>query len=320
LAPLVTPSARRVIVVDSHTEGEPTRVVVAGGPRFEGRTARDRLREFGARHDRFRSSVVNEPRGSDAMVGALLLEPVSTDALAQVLFFNNVGCLQMCVHGTIGVAETLRWLGRAGCGRHRLETPAGDVAFVLHDDGTVSVENVPSFRASKDVAVETRHHGVVVGDVAWGGNWFFLVEDHGQRLDLENRDALTAYTLDVRCALARDGITGSDGGEIDHVELFGPPTREDADSRNFVLCPGLAYDRSPCGTGTSAKMACLFDEGKLAEGDPWRQESIIGSRFVGSIVRRGDLLLPTVRGQAWVTMEGTLVLRGDDPYGEGIRP
>ncbi len=319
-----------VRVIDSHTEGEPTRVVVAGYPELGPGSAADRLRRLRAHHDGFRSSICNEPRGFDALVGSVLLPPSRPDAIAQVIFFNNVGYLGMCVHGAIGVGETLRHLGhiQAGAGRHRLETPVGDVFLDVQADGSIAIENIESFRAAKNVSVETVHHGTVTGDVAWGGNWFFLIEDHGLALSLANLDALTDYAWEVRGALRAARIVGRFGidegtgeeHEIDHIELFGPPQRLDADSRNFVLCPGRAYDRSPCGTGTSAKMACLAADGKLQDGELWRQESIIGSRFTGTVVRTARGVVPTVSGRAWVTAESTLMLRADDPLREGIRP
>jgi 4-hydroxyproline epimerase len=311
---------KKVQVVDSHTEGEPTRVVIDGAPDLGDGDAAARLRRFRDQHDGFRSGVCNEPRGFDAMVGALLLPPFRPTAVAQVLFFNNVGYLGMCVHGTIGVAETLRHLGRISPGgRHLLETPVGEVTIEIQDDGSIAVENVESYRLTKAVAVETEGHGTVHGDVAWGGNWFFLVDDHGQDLSARKLRALTACAADIRSALGRQRITGADGAEIDHVELFGPPRRPDADSRNFVLCPGLEYDRSPCGTGTSAKLACLAADGKLADGQVWRQESIIGSRFTGSVRRSARGVIPTVAGRAFVTAEATLWMRADDPFREGIR-
>jgi len=306
-------------VVDSHTEGEPTRVVIEGAPDLGPGSAADRLRVFRTRHDRLRSAIVNEPRGYDAMVGALLLEPTSPAATAQVLFFNNVGYLSMCVHGTIGVVETLRHLGKVGAGALLLETPVGDVTAQVHADGSIAVRNVESYRHAKDVTLETESHGRVSGDIAWGGNWFFLVEDHGQDLAQPDLSRLTAYATDVRRSLVRAGLSGAGGQEIDHIELLGPPTRDDADSRNFVLCPGLAFDRSPCGTGTSAKMACLAADGVLAQGESWRQESILGTRFVGSIERTARGVIPTIAGRAWITAVSTLFSSPDDPFRDGIR-
>jgi 4-hydroxyproline epimerase len=310
---------QKIQVVDSHTEGEPTRVVTAGAPDLGPGTAAERLRVFRERFDHFRSAVVNEPRGNDAIVGALLCEPVSKVAVAQVLFFNNVAYLGMCVHGSIGVAVTLRHLGRIGPGSHRLETPVGDVTITLDPDGSVAVQNVFSYRLDKQVAVATNRHGTVHGDIAWGGNWFFLIEAHDQVIAPERIEALTGFTCDVREALENHGITGTDGALIDHIEVFGPPARGDADSKNFVLCPGKAYDRSPCGTGTSAKLACLAADGKLAAGQVWRQESTIGSLFEGTYTVQRHGIIPTIRGRAWITAESTLLLDPGDPFRDGIR-
>ena len=253
------------------------------------------------------------------MVGALLCEPVSPESAAGVIFFNNVGYLGMCGHGTIGLGATLAHLGRIGPGTHTIETPVGDVAMTLEDDGSVSFENVPSRRAAKGVAVDVPGLRSYVGDVAWGGNWFFLVQDHGETLESSNVERLTDVAWRIRKALEAQGIRGSDGGEIDHIELFGPPTVAGADSRSFVLCPGKAYDRSPCGTGTSAKLACLVADGKLAEGQVWRQESIIGSVFEGSARIVDGVIRPRIRGTAYVNAEATLLIHPNDPFGAGIR-
>jgi 4-hydroxyproline epimerase len=312
-------TAQRVGVVDSHTGGEPTRVVIAGGPDLGGGSAAERLERFRSRHDRFRSAVINEPRGSDVLVGALLIEPSDPSCAVGVIFFNNAGYLGMCGHGTIGLAVTLAYLGRIGPGRHRIETPVGIVTAVLYDVGDVSVQNVPSYRIATQVSVDVEGFGTVTGDVAWGGNWFFLCEDHGQQLRFANVESLSDFTRRIREGLERNGITGSNGREIDHIELFAPSETPGVDSRNFVLCPGKAYDRSPCGTGTSAKLACLYAAGKLTPGQTWRQESIIGSIFEGTIEVDGDLVLPTIRGSAFVNAEATLILDPLDPFCDGIR-
>jgi 4-hydroxyproline epimerase len=310
-------SGQRIDVIDSHTGGEPTRIIVSGGPDLGAGTVAAQMQRFRERHDALRSAIVNEPRGSEAMVGAMLLPPSDLANAAGVFFFNNVGYLGMCGHGTIGLVATLRHLGRIKPGEHRIETPVGVVTTQLHADGAVSVQNVPSYRLAKDIRIDVEGHGPVTGDVAWGGNWFFLVGDHGHELSLKNIETLTNFSWRIRQALVRDNITGRDGAEIDHVELFTPSTN--ADSRNFVLCPGKAYDRSPCGTGTSAKLACFFADGKLKEGQSWRQESIVGSVFEGSIRRVGDDLIPTIKGSAHVTAEVTLILDPSDPFVWGIR-
>jgi 4-hydroxyproline epimerase len=312
-------NVQRIQVIDSHTGGEPTRVVVAGGPDLGRGSMAERRERFRTHFDEFRSAVVNEPRGSDVLVGALLCEPVDPGCVAGVIFFNNVGVIGMCGHGTIGLAVTLAHLGRIGLGRHRLETAVGEVAFEYGGGNTVTVENVPSYRHAANVTVRVEGFGPVTGDVAWGGNWFFLVAEHGQELEPANVERLTDFTWRVRRALERDGVTGANGGHIDHVELFGPPRDRSADSRNFVLCPGGAYDRSPCGTGTSAKLACLYADGKLKEGQVWRQESLVGSVFEGSVRIAGGRVIPRITGSAYVNAEATLLIDPADPFRMGIR-
>ena len=309
---------KRVTIVDSHTGGEPTRTVIAGGPDLGSGSVAERAERFRRDCDAFRSGVINEPRGSDVLVGALLVPPVDPAAACGVIFFNNVGVLGMCGHGTIGLVASLAYMGRLGVGRHRIDTPVGVVEAELHADGSVTVDNVASYRSQRQVSVNVPGHGAVVGDVAWGGNWFFLVAEHGLELRVDNVEALTAFAARVGAALAQAGVTGDDGAEIDHIELFGP-SRNGADSQSFVLCPGKAYDRSPCGTGTSAKLACLAADGKLAEHALWRQESVIGSVFSASYRYRDGQLIPSIRGQAWVNAQGQLILDTSDPFVWGIR-
>ncbi len=309
-----------VQVIDSHTGGEPTRVVIAGAPDLGEGPLPDRLQRFRSHHDEFRRAVVNEPRGSDVLVGALLCEPAEADCVAGIIFFNNVGYLHMCGHGTIGLMVTLAHVGRIGLGTHRVDTPVGVVEATLETDNFVTVANVPSYRFAKDVPVEVPGYGIVRGDIAWGGNWFFLVKQHGELLSLASVSALTAFCQAIRDTLDRDGIAGANGQQIDHVELFGPPSTNAADGRNFVLCPGGAYDRSPCGTGTSAKLACLAADGLLAEGQVWRQESIVGSIFEASYRLDGDRILPRIRGQAFVNAESTFLFHPCDPFAMGIPP
>jgi 4-hydroxyproline epimerase len=303
--------------IDSHTGGEPTRVVVAGAPDLGRGSMVERLALLREQYDWLRAAAVNEPRGSDVLVGALLCEPCDPECAAGVIFFNNVSYLGMCGHGTIGLVATLAYLGRIGPGLHRIETPVGEVQARLHEDGRVTVANVPSYRLAHNVAVEVPDHGVIHGDIAWGGNWFFLVEDHGQQITFDRVEALTDFAWRVRLSLERAGITGADGALIDHIELFGPGGAG-ADSRSFVLCPGKAYDRSPCGTGTSAKLACLAASGKLAPEQRWVQESIVGSRFEARYTRLGDRILPEITGEAFITLEGRLILDERDPFRWGI--
>ena len=309
----------RVRVIDSHTGGEPTRLVISGGPDLGSGSLAERLGRFRGHHDNFRSAIVNEPRGSDVMVGALLCEPVDTSCAAGVIFFNNVGYLGMCGHGTIGLVATLSYMKRIQPGEHRIETPVGTVSAVLHSSGEVMVNNVASYRLAANVEVEVPRYGKIHGDIAWGGNWFFLVGDHGMDLSLQNIEQLTNFTWAIRQALRSQGITGAVNQEIDHIELFGPSHLPSVDSKNFVLCPGKAYDRSPCGTGTSAKLSCLYADGKIRERQVWKQESIVGTVFEGSVTEREGKVYPSIKGSAFVNAEAELVLDPQDPFCMGIR-
>ena len=307
----------RIQVVDSHTGGEPTRVVISGGPDLGTGPLSERVQRLSSQFDRFRSAVVNEPRGSDVLVGALLVAPHAPDCDFGVIFFNNVGPLGMCGHGTIGLMITLAHLGRVRPGTHRIDTPVGPVSATLHPDGRVSVANVASYRQQASVSVEVPGIGVVLGDLAWGGNWFFLVRSPVWELSIQNVETLTDVSWRIRQAVNAQGFP-----EVDHVELFGPPGCG-GHSRNFVLCPGKAYDRSPCGTGTSAKLACLAADEKLAPGQVWIQEGILGSSFQGEYQwedRARGRVLPVVTGTAHVTAEATLLLMDEDPFQWGIRP
>jgi len=311
-------------IIDSHTGGEPTRLVTAGGPDLGSGPLAERLEILRTRHDDWRASVVTEPRGSDVVVGALLCEPFDPACAAGVIFFNNVGYLGMCGHGTIGLIASLAYMGRISPGHHRIETPVGIVQATLNEDLTVSVRNVPAYRYRRDVAVRVPGIGQVVGDIAWGGNWFFLVSDHGRALQPANIGELTKFTHEIREALIAQKITGADGAPVDHIELFAPGEEPGVDSRNFVLCPGDAYDRSPCGTGTSAKLACLAADGKLSPNAVWRQQSIVGSvfeaRYVPADASMGasPAIIPTITGRAHLMAEGKLLFEADDPFAAGI--
>lgn len=312
---------RRVIrVIDSHTGGEPTRVIIDPGlkplPTWNQESLAERLVALRDDHDDLRRICMNEPRGGDVWVGAYLCPPADPSCRFGVIFFNNVGYLGMCGHGTIGLVITLAHLGRIEPGLVRIDTPVGPVEAVWHGGAEVSVTNVPSRRLAKDVALDVPGVGPVVGDVAWSGNGFFLVKRHDERIASDNVSRLTEVATRIRHA-----VNSAGHAVVDHVELFGPPTDGMADSKNFVLCPGLAYDRSPCGTGTSAKLACLAADGMLAEGQTWVQESIIGSRFDARfrwLDRDTGTILPTIRGTAYVTAAADLIVMPDDPFATGI--
>lgn len=295
---------KRVRVIDSHTGGEPTRVVIDGGPDLGGGSVAEKLAVFRAQHDDFRRAVILEPRGSDVLVGALLVEPSDPSCVAGAIFFDNAACIGMCGHGTIGLVVTLAHLGRIAPGGHRIETPVGIVTATLHADGSVSLVNVPSHRKAKAVCIDG-----FTGDVAYGGNWFFLIDKHGQNLDRANVDALTDYAWRARLAVNAGGFP-----EVDHVILYDG-------TRNFVLCPGKAYDRSPCGTGTSARLACLAADGALAEGDVLMQRSIVGSEFGACyrwLDRPAGIIAPIITGTAHATAEATLIFDPADPFLHGI--
>ena len=305
-------------IVDSHTEGEPTRVIIGGWPELRAASMADRRLELDGRFAPLVRAVLREPRGFEAIVGALLTPPVNPGSACGVLFFNNVGPLWMCGHGAIGVVATLAFLGRAEAGRVQLDTPAGTVSAELSATGQVTLQNVASRLHAAGVTVDVPGLGRVVGDIAWGGNWFFLAELPGFEPDFGRRPELTRAAAAIKAALKAQGICGEDGAEIDHIELFGPPSRPDAQSRNFVLCPGGECDRSPCGTGTSAKMACLHAKGRLPLGQVWSQESLTGSLFKGWLEARDGQIIPYVQARAFVTARGTLFFDPQDPFRGGI--
>lgn len=331
----------RIPFLDSHTGGEPTRLIETPPFPLPPAPVSEQLTQLEREFDHFRQAILNEPRGSDVLVGAYLVPPFDPTCQLGVIFFNNVGYLGMCGHGTIGLMASLSYLGKIAPGRYRIETPVGVVEATLHPPtpadsplppgegggmreypNRVTVRNVPSYRLLEHIPVEIDGR-TIHGDVAWGGNWFFLCHDHGLEISLQNLEQLTDFASRVRATYTEKmGITAPDGHEIDHVELFAPPDHLSslkADSRSFVLCPGKAYDRSPCGTGTSAKLACLAADGKLAEGQVWRQQSVVGSIFEGSIEIQDGKIIPSITGEAWVMAEGSLLIDERDPFGMGIR-
>jgi 4-hydroxyproline epimerase len=339
---------KRIPYLDSHTGGEPTRLIPSLPFDLGAGSVAEKLSTLKAHHDDLRRTVLLEPRGSDVLVGAYLVPPADPTCQFGVIYFNNVGYLGMCGHGTIGLIASLAYMGKVQPGIIRVETPVGVVEATLHPlslrgasdserrsnlpaneeiasdkerprndmyPNRVSVRNIPAYRHLAHVPVEINGK-TVHGDVAWGGNWFFLVHDHGLDVDMRNLEALTDFAWRVREGLAARGVVGADGAEIDHVELFA--STPDANSKSFVLCPGKAYDRSPCGTGTSAKLACLYADGKLQVGQTWKQQSVVGSIFEGSVQLEGDKIIPIITGEAWVMAEGTLLVDERDPLGKGI--
>lgn len=307
----------QIKILDSHTGGEPTRLVLEGFPNLGFGDMESRRKVLSEKYDHYRKTTMLEPRGNDVLVGALLCKPVNPKASAGVIFFNNAGYLGMCGHGTIGLVASLAYLGKIKAGIHIIETPVGDVEATLHDDFSVSVRNIPSYRYKKDVEIDVPLYGKIKGDIAWGGNWFFLINEHKQQVNSDNIDQLTDFSWAVKQTLKAQGITGKNEQEIDHIELFTHDNK--ADSKNFVLCPGKAYDRSPCGTGTSAKIACLAADNKLKPGELWKQASIIGSQFIASYETAGEHVIPTIRGEAYMSAETTILLDENDPFAWGIQ-
>ncbi len=319
----------RIPFLDSHTGGEPTRLILALPFDLGPGTVAEKLSTLKAHHDDLRRTVLNEPRCSDVFIGAYLVEPADPTCQLGVIFFNNVGYLGMCGHGTIGVIASLAYLGRIQPGTIRVETPVGVVETTLHPlpaetpepegaaayPNKVSVCNVPAYRHLAHIPL-TVAGKTIHGDIAWGGNWFFLIHDHGLEVNMSNLEVLTDFAWQVRKQLIADGITGAHGAEIDHIELFA--STPDADSKSFVLCPGKAYDRSPCGTGTSAKLACLYADGKIEIGQIWKQRSVVGSLFEASLRREDDQIVPIITGEAWVMAEGTILVDERDPFGKGL--
>ncbi len=313
-------------IIDSHTGGEPTRVVIDGPEEVTGinvESMAQRRDLLAGKYDWIRKSCVNEPRGHEAMVGALLCQPSDPDCVAGVIFFNNVGYLHSCIHGTIGLAVTLLHMGKIQHGKHRIETIAGVVGVEICEKGRVTVTNVPSYRYRKGVELVVPGYGQVTGDIAWGGNWFFLtkVSDSADAptVRYENIRALTDYGAAISQALADQNITGDDGGKVDHIEIFDQPTEGVSDSRSFVLCPGMEYDRSPCGTGTSAKLACLYADGELESGQVWRQASVLNTVFECQLEPLDNgRITPIITSSAYVNGETTLIIQDDDPFRHGI--
>lgn len=304
-------------IIDSHTAGEPTRVIYDGFPSLQGTSLKEKKEDFEKQFDYLRKALILEPRGSDIVVGALLCKPQDPKAVTGVIFFNNAGYLGMCGHGTIGVIETLRYLGKIQAGTHKIETPVGTVECTLHANNEISVQNVPSYRYKKDLSIDVDGIGKITGDIAWGGNWFFLVNNHGQEINANNLEHLTEFSWKIRQALDRQKIRAKENAIVDHIELFSKT--HTANSRSFVLCPGKAYDRSPCGTGTSAKLACLAADNKLLPQQQWIQESVIGSQFKASYqILDKDTIIPTITGRAYIHADSTILLDQQDPFKYGI--
>lgn len=306
-------------VIDSHTGGMPTRVILNGGPELGSGPMAERVRCLANNHDAFCKSVLLEPRGQSGMVGALLVAPDDVGCETGVIYFDANAILGMCGHGTIGLGVTLAHLGRIAPGTHKFETPAGIISIDLLDTSTVRVTNIESRQVQEAVSIEIDKYGVFTGDLAYGGNWFFIVDPSPIPVEVANIRVLTDLAIAIREACTAQGVTGENGENVDHVILQGQPDTESVSSRNFVLCPDNEYDRSPCGTGSSARLACLAAAGVLAPGEEIVQQSIIGSTYNMSYqpgISGG--VIPKLTGQAHVMAESRLIFAQNDPFRMGI--
>jgi 4-hydroxyproline epimerase len=311
-----------ICVVDSHTIGEPTRLVlddafVAGLDLGTG-SVFSRREVFRSRYDDVRRALVTDPRGVEAMVGVILVPPADPTCDLGAFYFNRVGYLDMCGHATIGLAVSLGHTGRITPGPFRMETPAGVVGVEWHGGSDASFQSVTPRRIHRGLSIRCPDGSIVTGDVATSGLWFFICRDHGLPVVPEAIPQLLERSWAIRRSLGAAGVTGDTGEVIDHIVLMGPPLDPANSARNFVLCPDGAFDRSPCGTATSALVGCLHEDVQLAEGAVWRQESILGGLYEASVRTQAGVLVPTVRGRAWITAEATLQFSADDPYRAGL--
>lgn len=307
-------------VIDSHTGGEPTRVILDGAPNLGGGSLAEQAERLASEYQDFYQSILFEPRGQPAMVGALLVPPTDPECVTGVIYFDADAVLGMCGHGTIGLAVTLAKLGRIDKGQHKIETPVGVIEVELIDKHTVRVTNVESRRVLESVRVDVPSYGSVIGDVAYGGNWFFIVEPSPLPLNTQNIRQLTDLGIAIREATNAQNVGGEQGQLIDHVVFQDQSPKPGVHSRNFVLCPDDNYDRSPCGTGSSARLACLAAQNRLLPGEEITQESVIGSPYRLSYQpgKQGGIV-PSIIGQAYIMAESRLLFDAEDPYRLGIQ-
>jgi proline racemase len=330
-------AGRYFSAVDSHTEGMPTRVITGGVPVLPGATMLERKLHFEEHLDDLRLLLMREPRGHGAMSGAILQPPTRDDADWGVLFIEVSGCLPMCGHGTIGVATVLVECGMVEVTEPetlvRLDTPAGLVVVRVAVDGgrarSVTLRNVPAFLAARDRVVEVDGWGSVTYDMAYGGNFYALVDaaSVGVTVDPEQAGRLIACGADIMAAInATDRPVHPEDPRISgcHHVVLHEPGADGADAKAATsIHPGW-LDRSPCGTGTSARLAALHARGELAVGDPFVNESVIGTRFTGRIAQETEVagrpaVVPEITGRAWITAMGQYLLDPEDPFPAGFR-
>ena len=330
-------SRKTFFCIDAHTCGNPVRVVAGGGPPLNGATMSEKRQDFIARYDWIRTGLMFEPRGHDVMSGSILYEPMRDDCDAAILFIETSGCLPMCGHGTIGTVTVLIEEGLVTPkreGRLVLEVPAGIVEAEYRRDNLdnvveVRIRNIPSFLYRTGLDVDVEGFGRVVFDVAYGGNFYAIIEP---QVSYQGLDAISAFDIQRLSPIIRrlindkyslvhpddPTITG-----LRHILWAGPPHHPEAHARNAVFYGEKAIDRSPCGTGTSARMAQKAARGELKVGDDFVHESIIGSLFHGRVeasakVGPFDAIVPSVAGQAWITGHNTIFLDERDPFVKGF--
>jgi proline racemase len=329
-------AARAITAVDSHTEGMPTRVITGGVGPIPGATMAERRLHFMAHMDDLRLLLMREPRGHGAMSGAILQPPSRPDADWGVVFIEVSGCLPMCGHGTIGVASVLVETGMVVVSEPetvvRLDTPAGLVeARVAVQDGrarSVTLRNVPAFLHERDREVEVPGLGTVAYDLAFGGNFYAILPAASIGLDVDpaRSGELIDAGLAIMAAIDAEGgpvHPGDPGIRGCHHVILHAPGLDGADGRAATAIHPGWLDRSPCGTGTSARMAQLHARGELALDTPWVHESVIGTRFTGRLVAEADAagrpaVVPEITGRAWITGTAQYLLDPEDPFPAGF--
>ena len=323
--------------VDSHTEGMPTRVITGGVGVIPGVTMNEKRLHFMEHMDDIRLFLMNEPRGHSAMSGAILQAPTRPDADWGVVYIEVSGCLPMCGHGTIGVATVLVETGMVDVVEPittiRLDTPAGLViARVAVSDGhadSVTIENVPSYSVRLDDTVEVPGYGTISYSLAFGGNFYAMVELDAVGLEFDRTNQQKILTAGLAIMNAINATNPPRHPEIDgldhchHVQFIAPGSTAQFSRHAMAIYPGW-FDRSPCGTGTSARMAELWARGELAIGEDFVNESFIGSRFTGRLLRETTVsgipaVVPTITGRAWVTGIGQYLLDPSDPFPTGFQ-
>ena len=323
--------------IDGHTAGNPVRLVAGGAPLLRGASMSERRQDFLARFDWIRTGLCFEPRGHDMMSGGFLYPPTQADADVGILFIETSGCLPMCGHGTIGMVTFGLEHGLiqpAEPGKLRIEVPAGviDIAYTQEGDKVTAVRitNVPSYVAARGIQVDIEGIGPLSIDVAYGGNYYAIIEPQGGYTGLDDLGASRLIDLSLRI---REAVRAkfepvhpldSTIRGVSHILWADKPRRDGADGRNAVFYGDKAIDRSPCGTGTSARLAHLAAAGKLAVGDRFVHESYIGSRFIGRVeaeTRLGDqpAIIPSVEGSAIATGFNTIWIDRADPFWEGFQ-